>query len=143
MKRLIKRILLWGTGVFLLLVIVLFVHIWMVTGNKRQDLRKRQLARIEILQPVDSLQVNQLRACISSQEGVRTTLYTAQENALIYELDPTVQTTDRVLAEAASQTGLSLKKFELSKEQSIAGCPVMNENSFSYKLGKVFERIIN
>ncbi|MCT4561651.1 MAG: hypothetical protein N4A41_09760 [Crocinitomicaceae bacterium] len=143
MKRIIKKILLWGSGIFLLLVVVLFVHIWMVTGNKKQDQRKRQLARIDILQPVDSLQVSTLRNCISAQEGVRTTLYTANENALIYEFDPTNQSSDKVLEKASSETGLALKKFMISKEQSMEGCPVMDKSSFSYRLGKFFENVIN
>lgn len=142
MKRIVKKILLWGSGVFLLLVAVLFIHIWMVTGNKKQDQRKRQLARIDILQPIDSLQLSELRGRISSQNGVRTTMYTEKENAMIYELDPSVQTTDQVYKAAAS-TGIALKKFTISKDKATKGCPVMDDRSFTYRLGKMFESAIN
>ncbi|MBU2020229.1 MAG: hypothetical protein KJ941_11345 [Bacteroidetes bacterium] len=144
MKRKIwKRLIIVTGSVFLLLVITLFVHIMMVTKKDTvQDLRKRQLSRIDLTQSVDSLKAIEITQTIREMEGVRVAKFGFSEKAIVYELDPSVQSPDKIVA-ALENKGYPVKKFEINKKDMANGCPVMDKSSISYRMGRFFQNIID
>jgi hypothetical protein len=140
---LLKRLLIAAGSIFLLLVLILFVHIYQVTRpTQDQDLRARQLSRIELTEKLDTEGERSLMKDLTSMKGIAIAKLSKTENAVIYELDPTVQSTDKVVSKL-SKNGYPVKKFELSKEQQGKGCPVIDKSSVTYKVGSFFQSIIN
>ena len=138
-----KRTLLLTGSVFLLLVATLFVHIYMVTRpNDKDDFRTRQLARIQFTEALDAETLGSVKANMYAMNGVRTVKYFEAQKAIVYELDPKVQSTDKVFSEVIEKNDLPAKKFVIDKSRSADGCPVLDKSSLSYRLGTFFQNLL-
>ncbi|MFT7343699.1 MAG: hypothetical protein ACI9XP_000273 [Lentimonas sp.] len=144
MKR--KHWIILGIGVlstFLLLVVVLFIHIAMVTkADPIEDLRNRQLSRIDFAMDIDEQLAGEIRKDMTSIAGVRTVRVNVEKDIVVYELDPSITSTEKVYAAVIDNKGRKAKKFVIDKSAATNGCPVLDRSSVSYRLGKFFQNIL-
>lgn len=142
-KKFWKRLLIGVGSTFLLLVAVLFVHIWMVTRPKPgDDQRVRQLARIDFQQELTPKVRAELVKDFKAMEGTRTFRFNPDEKAMVYEIDPEIQSTEAVYQNLVVSNDFKAKKYAVPVAMKSGGCPAIDKNSFTYRLGKMFEGMV-
>jgi|SRR5579871_2918953 len=128
----IKRILLSILSVFVLLVIVLAVHIYVVTKPK-VDEHTRVMARIDIHQPIDQSQSNKITAWLYQQKGVDHVLCNSKTSIAIFSFSPLHANANDIATHLKSELNYpNATRYIPSEKEMQSGCPVAS-TSFAYK----------
>ena len=134
MKKKVKKILLYGTGTFLFLVIVLAAHIYYYY-RPAPDATTRVMARIDIKQPINQEQANEIAAWMFHQKGVDHVLVNAQTDIVIFTFAPLKANGNQIVKNFKANFKLKADRFMPSDAQMKSGCP-MAASSFTYKIYK-------
>lgn len=130
-------------GIFLLLFIVLVVHIATVKPTV-YDNATIQISKIDFQDPIDSLMAAKITADMRGIEGVKNPLVVADKKTVVYFHDMNIANSEQVYNELMKKGTYNAKRFVVSKElASKEVCPVMDENSFSFKFSRGIQRIFN
>ena len=132
-KRTLKRIALTVLSVFVMLVIVLCVHVYMVI-RPRVDASTRIMARIDIKQPIDQTDVSKITAWLYQQKGVDHVEVYPQSETAIFTYAPVQNDANRIAKDFKAALPYSKAERIVPSERELkSGCPV-GPGSFAYTL---------
>ena len=131
-KRKWKRIALTVLGIFVLGVIVLAVHIYVVT-RPRVDASTRIMARIDIKQDIDQTDADKITAWLYRQKGVDHVLVNPQSDIVIFSFAPVQNDANRIVAGFKKEMPYRAERYMPTAEEMKGGCPVA-KTSVSYKV---------
>ena len=139
-KRTIKRIALWGTSLFLLLVLVLAVHIYIMTRPKAPDADTRIMARIDIKQPITQEDANRITTWLYREKGVDRVLCNPANGIVVFTFAPIISNGNRIVADLQAALPYKAERFLPSEEEMerAGGCPVAG-NSLGYRVALFFK----
>ena len=131
-KRKWKRIALSVAGVFVLGVIVLAVHIYVVT-RPRVDASTRIMARIDIKQDIDQADADKITAWLYRQKGVDHVLVNPQSDIAIFSFAPVQNNANLIVADFKREMTYKAERNIPTAEEMKGGCPVA-KTSATYKV---------
>lgn len=120
----------------------LVIHIYIVTKDKNDDKRIRQLARIDFKQEVDSLSAITIKNTVLSFDGVDAGYFNIPDKTFIYSFDPNKQNADKIFTQLVADGNYKAVRFRVSDSQLTSGCPVIDKSSFTYQLTSRIQNII-
>ncbi|MFD2908762.1 hypothetical protein ACFSX9_08435 [Flavobacterium ardleyense] len=130
-------------GVFLILTTVLVVHI----ANAKPlvvDNASLQISRIDFKESIDSLKAKEIHRNLKSIPGVKTDRLNMETGVLVYFHDMKVANSEYVYNKLVALGNYNAERYVLPQElANKTACPVMSEDSFSYKFSRGIQRIFN
>ncbi len=144
-KKLIKRILFGALALFVVFVITLGVHIYMVTAPIR-EMKKQpqlQLTRIDFKQEMDSVSVEKIKNAAMSLDGVHNCLFNPQGKMFVVGFYNDKQNSEKVYKAVMASGNYKAEKFVPTEEGLAKGCPAIDKSSFTYQLGNMFEKLFS
>jgi hypothetical protein len=129
--------------IFFLLFLVLVVHI--ATAKPLViDNASLQISRIDFKEPIDSLKAKEIHRNLKSISGVKTDRLNAETGVLVFFHDIKIANSEEIYNQLIALGNYKAERYILPKElENKTACPVMNEDSFSYKFSKGIQRIFN
>lgn len=140
MKKTVKKILLYGAGTVLFFVIVLAAHIYYYY-RPAPDATTRVMARIDIKQPINQQQANQISAWMFHQKGVDHVLVNPQSAIVVFTFSPLKADGNQIVKNFKTSFNLKADRFIPTDAQMKSSCP-MAASSFTYKVYKLVTNII-
>ncbi len=130
-------------GIFLVLFVVLVVHI--ATAKPLEvDNASLQISRIDFKEPIDSLKAKEIHRNLKSIPGVKTDRLNKETGVLVFFHDVKVADSKTIYNKLMAMGNYKAERFTLPKElENKKACPVMSEDSFSYKFSRGIQRIFN
>ena len=138
-KRKLKRIALTLLSVFLLLVMVLCIHIYVVTRPKAPDAHTRIMARIDIKQPITQDDAAKIAAWLYNQKGVDHVLVNPQSDIAVFTFAPVKNSADQIVRDFKASLPYKAERFLPTADQMKGGCPAMATTG--YKVISFFTNI--
>lgn len=129
--------------IFFLLFLILVVHI--ATAKPLEvDNASLQISRIDFKEPIDSLKAKEIHRNLKSIPGVKTDRLNKETGVLVYFHDIKVADSKTIYNKLMAMGNYKAERFVLPKElENKTACPVMTEDSFSYKFSRGIQRIFN
>lgn len=137
----IKKIALWSLGTLGFLVLVLAAHIYWVYRPKAPDAYTRVMARIDIKQPINQDQANQINTWMYHQKGIDHVLVNPQNRIVIFTFFPIKTSGNEVVKNFKSAFHLNAERFIPTEADLASSCPVAGA-SFAYKVYKFIDHIL-
>jgi len=141
-RKKITRIILIVAGVFVLLSATLVAHIYMVTQDPVVN-SNLNLSRIDVEDSLSQEDVAQIKSLLNAMPGIHKTYVNADAGTIVYGYYNDQQNPDAVYASLSKSTDYRLKKFEVSEEDLVKGCPAFDENSLTFKVGTFVQNVIH
>jgi hypothetical protein len=135
-----KKILLGTLSVFLLFVLILSVHIYIVTRPKAPDEHTRIMARIDIKQDINQGDADKIATWLYQQKGIDHVLVNPQSDIVIFTFFPIKTTADRIVHDFKSYFPYKAERFVPSAADLQSGCP-MASTSKTYKIYNFLKNI--
>ena len=129
-----------GTVLFLL-VLILAVHIYMVTGKTVSEGPNWSMGKIEVTDQLDSLSVNEIKQDFLDRPYIRAFRANLDQGHLILLYDRKQVSGDDLAAELGAKLNLQANIYRPSAEELASSCPAMPKDSFTYQLGSLFQSI--
>ncbi len=130
-------------GVFLLLFVVLIIHI-ATAKPVEYDNATLQISRIDFKEPIDSLMAKQINRDMKSIPGVKNPSVFADKKVVVYFHDMKIANSEQVYNQLMEKGNYKAERYIVpEKLASNKVCPVMNEDSFSFKFSRGIRRIFN
>lgn len=123
-----------GSGLFLALFATLVIHIALVTKNKTNDSRNRQLSRIDFVNDITAKDAAHIKQLVLSLPGVDGAFVNEQSNILVFSHHPDQQNANIITAALTKVTGLQAKRYTVNENDLKNGCPAGYEKSTISKL---------
>jgi hypothetical protein len=129
--------------IFFLLFLILVVHI--ATAKPLEvDNASLQISRIDFKEPIDSLKAKEIHRNLKSIPGVKTDRLNKETGVLVFFHDIKVADSKTIYNKLMAMGNYKAERFVLPKElENKTACPVMNDDSFSYKFSRGIQRIFN
>ena len=129
--------------IFFLLFLILVVHI--ATAKPLEvDNASLQISRIDFKEPIDSLKAKEIHRNLKSIPGVKTDRLNKETGVLVFFHDIKVADSKTIYNKLMAMGNYKAERFVPPKElENKTACPVMSEDSFSYKFSKGIQRIFN
>ena len=126
-----------------LLFVVLVVHI--ATAKPLEvDNASLQISRIDFKEPIDSLKAKEIHRNLKSIPGVKTDRLNKETGVLVFFHDIKVADSKTIYNKLMAMGKYKAERFVLPKElENKTACPIMSEDSFSYKFSRGIQRIFN
>ncbi len=126
-----------------LLFVVLVVHI--ATAKPIViDNASLQISRIDFKEPLDSIKAKEIHRNLKKIPGVKTDRINIETGALVFFHDLKVADSKTIYDKLIAMGNYKAERFVLPKElENKTACPVMSEDSFSYKFSRGIQRIFN
>jgi hypothetical protein len=121
-KRTWKRIGLTVLSLFVLGLIVLAIHIYVVT-RPGVDARTRIMARIDIRQAIDGQDAEKITAWLYRQKGVDHVLVNPQSDIVIFTFAPMQNSAGRIVQDFKNSLPYKAERYLPAKEEMKGGCP--------------------
>lgn len=137
-SKLITWLILTGASILLPL-IVLVIHLYIVTKDKNDDRRVRQLSRIDFIQDVDSSFAVSFKNKVLSIDGVDAGYFNVSDKTFIYSYDPNIQNADRIFIELMKDNNYKATRYRTDDKLLASGCPVIDKSSITYKVASLFK----
>ncbi len=137
-SKLITWLILTGASILLPL-IVLVVHLYIVTKDKNDDRRVRQLSRIDFIQDVDSSFAISFKNKVLSIDGVDAGYFNVSDKTFIYSYDPNIQNADKICVELLKDNNYKATRYRTDDKLLASGCPVIDKSSITYKVASLFK----
>ncbi len=130
-------------GITLLLFVVLVIHI--ATAKPIvYDNATLQISRIDFVSPLDSAKAKEIHHNLKSIDGVTNPKINLEKGVVVYFHNNKITDSKKVYDELMSKGNYNAKRYIISNELAQKkACPVMNEDSFSYKFSRGIQRIFN
>ena len=130
-------------GIVLLLFVVLVIHI-ATAKPVVYDNATIQISRIDFKEPLDSAKGKEIHRNLKSIPGVKTDRLNLEKGVLVYFHDNRIADSKKIYDELMAKGHYKAERFVISNEMaSKKVCPVMNDDSFSYKFSRGIQRIFN
>ncbi len=129
--------------IFFLLFLILVVHI--ATAKPLEvDNASLQISRIDFKEPIDSLKAKEIHRNLKSIPGVKTDRLNKETGVLVFFHDIKIADSKTIYNKLMVMGHYKAERFVLPKElENKTACPVMSEDSFSYKFSRGIQRIFN
>jgi hypothetical protein len=138
-KGLLKKILLTMGSVFVLLVLVLCIHIYLVTRPKAPDEHTIVMARIDIRQQITDADAVSITNWLYSQKGVDHVVCNAQMDNVVFTYRPVKGDVNEIVSNFKSVFNYTrAERFVPSEKDLAGGCPV-SSTSYSYSVYNFFK----
>jgi hypothetical protein len=137
----IKKIILSIGSILFLLVLVLAVHIYMVTGKAVPEGPNWSMGKIEVATQVDSFSVNEIKQDFLEKPYIRAFRANIDQGHFILLYDRKQVSGDDLAAELGSKLNLQASLYRPSAEELASSCPAIPKDSFTYQLGSLFQSI--
>lgn len=126
-----------------LLFVVLVVHI--ATAKPIViDNASLQISRIDFKEPLDSIKAKEIHRNLKKIPGVKTDRINIETGALVFFHDLKIADSKTIYDKLMAMGNYKAERYIVSNElASKQVCPVMNEDSFSYKFSRGIQRIFN
>lgn len=122
-KRNWKSIAMGVLSVFLLLVVVLCIHIYVVTRPKAPDANTRIMARIDIKQPITAEDASKITAWLYDQKGVDHVVVNPKGDIAIFTFAPVKNSADRIVSDFKADLPYKAERYMPSKAELKGSCP--------------------
>lgn len=139
-RKAVKKILLYSLSIFLLLMVVLSVHIYMVTRPKAPDAYTIAMARIDIKQPINTADANYIGAWLHQQKGIDQVLVNPETDIVVFSFYPVQTTADQIVHNFKAALPYKAERFVPTAAVLQSGCPVAS-NSTSYIVYHFFSHL--
>lgn len=141
-KKIILRSLVAIAGVLFIGFGVLVIHIYQVTHKPKSEYDKRQMARIDFLEPINASQAAEIQSFTKNLPGVDHTFFNAQNGILVYSFINDKQTSLNVFNQLTKHLPFKAKPYTVSAEDLTQGCPAIgNKNTLRYKLSNFIAQL--
>jgi hypothetical protein len=120
----IKKIALISSGITLILVGVLAVHIYLVTRPQNSEATRIVMARIDFKQDIDDKDASAITEWLYTQQGVNHVLCNPETNIAIFTFLPSINNADDIVASLSKSTGYVGQRFMPNEKELMGGCPV-------------------
>ena len=130
-------------GIFVLLFLVLVVHI--ATAKPLViDNASLQISRIDFKEPIDSIKAKEINKKKKKIPGVKTDRLNIETGVLVYFHDIKIANSEEIYNQLVALGDYKAERYILPKGlENKTACPVMTEDSFSYKFSRGIQRIFN
>ncbi len=99
---------------------------------------------IDFHEPIESVKSKEIHRNLKSIPGVKTDRLSKEKGVLVFFHDIKVADSKTIYNKLMTMGNYKAKRFVLPKElENKTACPVMNEDSFSYKFSRGIQRIFN
>ncbi|MFT5337121.1 MAG: hypothetical protein ACI9YL_001123 [Luteibaculaceae bacterium] len=143
-SKMFQRIMLGLASVVGLFVLVLGVHIYMVTNPSGEHHNNWQLSRLDFSEEVDGTLVNNAANDIRSMDGIKAVYANEEHKTVVFAYTPGTVEKDEVLQKAFSFSPDVVVFQNPTRENGKAGgCPVIDKNTITYRIGTFFTRIFS
>jgi copper chaperone CopZ len=130
-------------GIVGLLFVVLVVHI-ATAKPVVYDNATLQISRIDFEEAIDSAKAKEIHRNLKSIPGVKNDRINLEKGVVVYFHDNKVINSEEVFNQLITKGNYKAKRYVISNELAQKkACPVMNEDSFSYKFSRGVQRIFN
>jgi len=130
-------------GIVGLLFVVLVVHI-ATAKPVVYDNATLQISRIDFEEAIDSAKAKEIHRNLKSIPGVKNDRINMEKGVVVYFHDNKITNSKRVYEQLMMKGNYKAKPFIISNELAQKKvCPVMAEDSFSYKFSRGVQRIFN
>ena len=130
-------------GIVGLLFVVLVVHI-ATAKPVVYDNATLQISRIDFEEAIDSAKAKEIHRNLKSIPGVKNDRINLEKGVVVYFHDNKVINSEEVFNQLIAKGNYKAKRYVISNELAQKkACPVMNEDSFSYKFSRGVQRIFN
>ncbi len=119
----LKKIVLTGLSVFVLLVAVLAVHIYMVT-KPAADEHTKVMARLDFKQPIQPADASTITNWLYLQKGVEHVLCNPKTNIVVFTYYPEQNNADVIAANLKANLHYNLVRYKPTAADMQGGCPV-------------------
>ncbi|CAN5396032.1 hypothetical protein BH11BAC5_BH11BAC5_41160 [soil metagenome] len=136
----IKKILLGALSIFLVLVLVLGVHIYIVTRPKAPDEHTKIMARIDIKENISKQQADKIAGWMNVQKGIDHVFINPATHILVFTFYPVKTSATQIEHDFKNNFNLAAARYMPSEEEMKNGCPVASTSS-TYKAVTFFKRI--
>ncbi len=123
-KKWIKKILLYTGAAFLVMIMVLGVHIYMVTRPKAPDANTRIMARIDIKQAITQRDADAITAWMYQQKGVDRVLCNPESDILVFTYFPVKTDANLIARQFKSSFNMKAERYMPTAAELKTGCPV-------------------
>ena len=129
--------------IFLILFVVLVVHI--ATAKPLMiDNASLQISRIDFKEPIDSLKAKEIHRNLKKIPGVKTDRLNIKTGVLVFFYDIKIANSEEIYNQLVALGNYKAERYILPKGlENKTACPVMTEDSFSYKFSRGIQRIFN
>jgi len=135
-----KKIAIWSVSTLLFLVVVLAVHIWWAY-HPRVDKNTKAMARIDIKQPISTIDAGRISTWLYHQKGVDQVLVNPDTRIVVFTFFPIKNSGDEIVKNFKTDMHFNAIRF-IPTQRSLAGsCPVAG-SSFYYKVYKFIDHIL-
>lgn len=139
-KRIIKKVVLWSAISFLMLIIILVVHIYLVT-KPGVDAKTRIMARIDVNQPISQVEANNITAWLYQQNGVDHVMCNPRSAIAIFTYSPLKANANNIALNFKSALHYpDSRRYIPSEKEMQSGCPVAS-SSWMYKAAVAIKKI--
>jgi len=130
-------------GIVGLLFVVLVVHI-ATAKPVVYDNATLQISRIDFEEALDSAKAKEIHRNLKSIPGVKNDRINLEKGVVVYFHDNKVINSEEVFNQLIAKGNYKAKRYVISNEMAQKkACPVMNEDSFSYKFSRGVQRLFN
>jgi len=130
-------------GIVGLLFVVLVVHI-ATAKPVVYDNATLQISRIDFEEALDSAKAKEIHRNLKSIPGVKNDRINLEKGVVVYFHDNKVINSEEVFNQLIAKGNYKAKRYIISKELAQkTACPVMDEDSFSYKFSRGVQRLFN
>lgn len=130
-------------GIVGLLFVVLVVHI-ATAKPVVYDNATLQISRIDFEEAIDSAKAKEIHRNLKTIPGVKNDRINMEKGVVVYFHDNKITNSKRVYEQLMMKGNYKAKPFIISNELAQKKvCPVMAEDSFSYKFSRGVQRIFN
>lgn len=130
-------------GIVGLLFVVLVIHI-ATAKPVVYDNATLQISRIDFEEAIDSAKAKEIHRNLKSIPGVKNDRINLEKGVVVYFHDNKVINSEEVFNQLIAKGNYKAKRYVISNELAQKkACPVMNEDSFSYKFSRGVQRIFN
>ena len=104
-----------------------------------------QLSRIDFKEPIDSAEMNKIRAYVGNLNGVDNSYFNMNNGAFVYGYVVGTQTSQGVYDKVMALGHYKAERYIVDPKDLAAGggCPVMKEDSFSGRLSAYLANLFN
>lgn len=130
-------------AVFMVLSLVLIIHI-ATAKPVEYDNATLQISRIDFKEPIDSVLAKQINRDLKSIPGVKNPSVFPEKKVVVYYHDMKIANSEQVFNQLMAKGSYNAQRYIVPANiASNKVCPVMDEDSFSFKFSRGIQRIFN
>lgn len=138
---LIKKVIAGMAGTFVLMLVVLCIHLYIMTRPGVTDPKVAALARIDLKQNISEADAAKIGSWLYGQQGIDHVLCNAPAGVVVFSYYPARVSADAIVSNFKAGFNYPLATRFVPSENDLKGsCPVL-AGSLSYKLIEFFKHI--